>query len=615
MAELKDAVEEVSQNVQTSTSSESAKDSPEATPPPSESPGEEGDDQEFETPYLKEVRDLFRQIVVTEENLGLYPAQSKVVKDSIAKLFTVATDCLEKAGTLRLQLGPEHIVYEDEAVYSEPERAKSLAFRIYKDGVREISIIPDATLEELTSFVTCLKESRKVDDDEDDFITLFWEKDCTHIQMQLADDYLSTEDLPDVPQSGEAVSGVIIQRFKVPNDEKERLQDALEKRQADDQGDATFEISEEEAAGIREMVQNEEAYFPLFDFVDILLEVMIRNPDPESFSKSVKMLRTIISALIEDLDFERAAHLMNKLSAEAHPGLTESHRRQLRDMLETFTDKQTFTVLETFLSENDKLAVNHPVFMLMKAFPRAAVETLCSFLRFPKHAQAVSNVLIDIGTGAAGSLAKYLSDPDPLIVRAMIGVLLETDGEQSVNHIAKALKHPDESVRIHGAKTILEKGDASVAPLFIPLLSENSKQLLNLALLCFGKFSCPEAYDHFCALIKNRSFNILDQKRQVHCFKALLKASYSKGIEFIKGTVLKWTFCLTQSSRDKKGAALTALGAFESKATRETLEKFAAKEKSPLAQVARRALKELEARKEQAEKSQPPKKTAEVQSV
>ena len=74
MAELKDAVEEVSQNVQTSTSSESAKDSPEATPPPSESPGEEGDDQEFETPYLKEVRDLFRQIVVTEENLGLYPA-------------------------------------------------------------------------------------------------------------------------------------------------------------------------------------------------------------------------------------------------------------------------------------------------------------------------------------------------------------------------------------------------------------------------------------------------------------------------------------------------------------------------------------------------------------
>ena len=572
---------------------------------------------ELQTPYLREVQDFFRQLIVTEKNLGLYPAHSKVVRESQVKLFKTTQKCLEATGPLRLQLNQNAFVYEEEDVYHEPEKSKSLSFRIYKDGVREINVLPDVTLDEVNAFVQCLKEARKVDEDEDDFITLFWEKDCTNIHVQLADDFINDEDLPEVPENRSVLSAVRLQRFKIPKQEKERLNQALEARKEEEDSDSTFEITEEESENIRKMALSEESYFPLYDFVDILLEVMVKNPDASAFSMSVKMLRTIISAVVEDLDFERAAYLMKKLSEEAHPGLTEGHRHQLREMLQTFTDKQTLNFLDNFLSEHDKLAVDHPIFRFMMSYPKSATESFCMFLRHQRHVRGLTKVLIHLGTGSSSTLAKHLNDPDPLIVRAVIGILLETDKKQAIQHLGKALKHPDESVRVHAAKTIMEKGDASIGSLFLPLLEETSKQLLNVALQFFSKVSLPEAYDRLEALVKTRTFNILDQKRQRLCFKALLRASYSRGYEFISRTVLKRSLFTTKAKKEKQSTALLALSTVDTFQVRELLEKFAGKKKGPLAAAARRALNELNTRqKKRAQmKREHKQKSTEVGSV
>ena len=48
--------------------------------------GKSDDDDGLDTPYLQEVREIFRQLVITEKNLGLYPAFSRVVKESLEKL-------------------------------------------------------------------------------------------------------------------------------------------------------------------------------------------------------------------------------------------------------------------------------------------------------------------------------------------------------------------------------------------------------------------------------------------------------------------------------------------------------------------------------------------------
>ncbi|HLU48486.1 MAG TPA: hypothetical protein VK116_10390, partial [Planctomycetota bacterium] len=200
----------------------------------------------------------------------------------------------------------------------------------------------------------------------------------------------------------------------------------------------------------------------------------------------------------------------------------------------------------------------------------------------------------ELGTGNAAALAKHLDNPDPLIVRAMIGILLEADREGATEHLARALSHPDEDVRAHAAQSILDHADEKCSNLFVPLLAERSRRLLTIALQYFAKFAAPDAYEHVETLIRSRLFGVLDAKRQRLCFVALLKSSFSRGMEFIGNRVLRWRFSMTALSRARKSAALLALGAVESEQARAILERYAQLEHSALGSVARRSLRELD---------------------
>lgn len=545
-------------------------------------------------PYLREVRELVRQLAIAEKNFTLYPSFSRVVSECLAKLHAFARDFLSTLGDLRLEATQERLLYKGNSVYEEPEQAKSLSFRLHKDGVREVSFSPEVTLEELRDFLVCLKEARKTDEEDDDFVTMFWEKDAHNIELRLADDLLSEEEIPEVPEARSLLGQFPLERFELSPGEKEALERAAEAREAENDASSPFEITDEEAAKIRELVAAEARYIPVLDFADVLLEVMMRTQGTENLSQPVKMLRAIIASLIEDLDFERAALLMEKFSGDSYPALSEQHRRLLREMLETLTDRQTLIILETYLKEHDRLGPQHPIFHLMRAFPRSAAKHFCPFLKYEKHVAGVSQTLVHLASGQLQEYAKYLEDPDPIIVRAMIGVILEADKEAPVQRIAKALSHPDETVRISCAKAILEKGDSSSAPLFLPLLKDRNAQLRNMALEFFVKFPCPEAFEKLRELATGSAFWSLDAKRKRLCFSAILKSAPGRGLDFIARRVLRWPFCLGELSREKKTAAMEALALSGSEPARELLERWASRRWNKLSSVAERCLRTME---------------------
>lgn len=549
---------------------------------------------EEEKKLVREVEELIRTFLVTEKNFNLYPTYGRVVQGSLDKLFKSFEEFFSKDDCLVFQVNSNELRYRDQPVYVEEDRRKSLSFRLYKDGIRDLVFLSDLQRDELEAFLSCIKEARTLEDDEADFVTLFWEKDCAGIQIHLADDYITKEDLPEMTGGAELRQEDHRYRFRIPPEEKQRLSKILESRRADD-GDSTFELSEAELEGLRSLVAQEANYFAIFDFVDILQELMVRSPESEVVSRSVKMIRTLISSLVAELDFEHAAQLMRKLYEEAHPSLKEGSKRHLKEMLASVADKQTLIVLETFLKENPKLPKGHGVFKLLRAFPPSAADDFCAFLSIQPHLQSIVEVLVQLGEGRPEVFAKHLEDPDPTVACAMVDIILRTDKEAPLRTIEKAIRHPVETVRLHVAKALVEHGDESVSQAFVPLLQESSCQLLNLALQFFIRHTVSDAYESLEGLTRSRSFYSLDPRRQQLCFKALLKASPEGGLHFIRNRVLKWRFSLSKAERQRKSSALLALALHESPAAEEALDRFARLKRSPLSSVAQRALKERQA--------------------
>ncbi|HVR76387.1 MAG TPA: HEAT repeat domain-containing protein [Planctomycetota bacterium] len=551
--------------------------------------------EESAPPFLSEVKDFIRLLVVAEKNYQLYPVKGKVVQQSLQSLFaSLVTFHREADQSLAISVAEYEILYEDVVVLHDDKRAKSLPNRLYKDAVKRITFLRDVTIEELSDFLSCFKDSRHADDVEDDFGTLFWEKDCTHIDLEITDEFNEDEaDAEIVLPSTTFASNFDPERFGIGDEEADELREMVSNRRtANPDGDSTFELTQEEVERIGQLTIEEKAYFPLYDFVEILLEFIAQGHDAKRLNQAIKLIRTIIFALIESLDFEHATGLLTRLTAGDHPGITDAHRLHLTEMARSLCDKATLQTISTFLKENAEIPRSHDVFSLMKAMHRDVVPHFCEFLTLQQHIPGITDVLLHLGVGCSGIFAEYLTNPEPMVVRAIIHVLLKTDREGAVQRIAIALKHPDEGVRLQAAKSMMEFGDLKSAPLLVHLLRERSRNLIILGIHFFSRTSCPAAFDDLVNLIKSARFADFDSLRQEQCFKALVLAKPAEAFEFIAGHVLRWRISLGNASVARKSAALKSLKQRADDGSHVLLERFARKKRGPLGSVARQILKE-----------------------
>ncbi|MEM7261786.1 MAG: hypothetical protein AAF488_07315, partial [Planctomycetota bacterium] len=140
---------------------------------------------------LAAVTEIFRQFPVAEKNVRLFPLENQVVRDSMSALMRSFGDFFRlRWEPIRLRVTEADILYEGESVYHDPDKANSLAFRLHKDGLKEIRFLTDLEERELLGFLTTFREVQTVDSDEDDFVTLLWEKDLDQIQFFALDDFV-----------------------------------------------------------------------------------------------------------------------------------------------------------------------------------------------------------------------------------------------------------------------------------------------------------------------------------------------------------------------------------------------------------------------------------------
>ncbi len=544
------------------------------------------------TPQGHAVKDLIRALGIAEKNYQLYPIHGRVVEQSLAAMAEALKSAFQAAESpIELHVTQQDLHYAGEVVYHEEARAKSIANRLYTDTVRKLSFSEGATVEELTALLSCFREARDAGEDGDDFSTIFWAKETRHISIETAEDFTTEEALAILPVSIDSTTPIEPEKLKLSDSEERSLREALANRPSQEQdGDSTFELTPEELAQIQGMIAAEEEYFPMYDFIDLLLEHMARSQDSKGFQGIVKVVASILEKMIGSFDFEHAMGLMARLSEPKGDTLSEQQRVTVQAVSQGLCNKQTFLSLSSFLKETSHLPKDHDVFRFMRSLGREALPHLCGLLAYAAHAPAVSEVLIAIGSGCGEVFSQFLMNEDPQIVRSMVQVILKTDRTNPVERVAAALRHPDEGVRIHTAKTLLDHGDVKAAQQFVQLLKGDSRPLANLAIQFFAKLPSPGAFEDLRWFIESKKFVDLDTQRQEQVFRALMLANPSAALRYFSEVVLRWRITLGKVSARKKTAALRALAIQPKEGAIALLERFSSSKNGALGPVARRVL-------------------------
>lgn len=113
----------------------------------------------------------------------LYQGQGAIVDRMLDELQNVA-EAMLGGGPVVVRVASIGIVFQGRRVTEDAKRVPYL-FRLFCDGVRELTFLPELTREELQSLVEVLASDPKAG--LDDMVTLLWRKNLTHIRYYAAD--------------------------------------------------------------------------------------------------------------------------------------------------------------------------------------------------------------------------------------------------------------------------------------------------------------------------------------------------------------------------------------------------------------------------------------------
>ncbi len=142
------------------------------------------------------VREILRLLVKTQKAQRLYDSKNAVAERLELDLYERLAAFVSEESEVQLTVLESQVLCDGAVVFESGDRTDSLAFLLYRDGIRRLSFSPGLELQELRSFLRCLNRVAVFTNDQDDLVTLLWEQDFHSIRYFAIEELARRDSLP-----------------------------------------------------------------------------------------------------------------------------------------------------------------------------------------------------------------------------------------------------------------------------------------------------------------------------------------------------------------------------------------------------------------------------------
>ncbi|MCA1828662.1 MAG: hypothetical protein ABR567_12850 [Myxococcales bacterium] len=147
----------------------------------------------------------------------LYDPQNEAVRRFLQEYRDAVAAFLAAHGALDLEVRQFELAYKGEVVHSEKDREKSLAYRLFRDGIRRLTIEPGASWDEQLKLLEILSvRFIGVRQQEEDVVTLLTRAAFKSIEFTAATGLVAAEKDEDAPVRKKAAAGAFPPDFDGP---------------------------------------------------------------------------------------------------------------------------------------------------------------------------------------------------------------------------------------------------------------------------------------------------------------------------------------------------------------------------------------------------------------
>jgi len=428
---------------------------------------------------------------------------------------------------LILQIERFSIRYENNVIYEETEKDISIAFRLFRDGIREIRFTEGITSDEILIFLEIVSRSER---DQDIALNL-WECDFSHISFYV------------VEEEEEKLVYSIPQMPKLEINYDEAVKGVLTKEKIEFTDKISADITPEELRRLKSVIDENEKQITIGIIVSTLIDVLKKIQSQEIIDSLIEILELSINSS----DFYNACLIVNQLWNYADINLITRIENEAMIIgfagLPDILDDQSFNDFIALVGFFSKKSVPHFISILKNIKNQGRLSTLQDRLAY-------------ICQGDPSPLLEFLKNPDLKIMTSAITILGIIKNRSVIPQLKTLMMHPSSLVRIAIIDAFTELGEVKMIADF---LDDPEADVRIKALQSLERVSYPTIYQRLIKTIKNRNFLKLNYNEQKAYFNCLVANRDNRLIKHLEQVLFKWIFFGKQKYLIKRQLAAQAL--------------------------------------------------------
>ena len=480
------------------------------------------------------------------------------------------------------------LLWRDREVYAKPLSPDNFAFRFFKDGVRQVALLPGVEEGELAEFIEILARSQPAHDD--DLLATLWHRDFTTVRIEYVD---VTEDVGDeVPRPNRnAGAGDSLEDMT-------EIEAVLESGEVTEEEAAEFsniKLGEPDLLYLKREMETEWAR-PVVHDVTLALLDQFEMRDRERRRQVVDILRGLLPRLLAARDFGNVALIVNELQLLANK--TGENDTQdlvtslLRDMSEAMAEMVSAVAAEEASPAADELAA------LVGALQAEAIPTLVRAIPAVPDRQTRDRLTaaLDRLVGAnPGYVVDLLTAEDPMLAAEaarIVGRLGLTEAEPDLLELSR---RPEDVTRQAAIEALALLGSAAGAEALTAALVDSAREIRLAAVNAIGAVRPEGAISLLGGLVAQSNLADRDQGEQMAFIRAYATVGGEGAVPLLAKILNGRKWWGGRHSPALRACVARGLALVGTPQARSVLQKAATDRAAPVKSAVRVALKALDA--------------------
>ena len=544
---------------------------------------------------LASVTQLLKSLDRASKNVRTFGQRNSVAQKFFDQFYTEITAHLTQFNVLTFIVQKDGLFFTEKLVYGSQTGGASdnFAFKLYGDGIREITFHRDISAEDVLFFFDALWDSGGAPGTEDDdVVTRLWDKNLPTLTIVTADEVMKISERDSVltPQ-GKAPLGNTLRDIiaHVKAKEAKETNEAQQQKPRFSSGVTGYEVSELELAALAKEIAVESSRDSMLYVLDVLTAVLSSERSPDLLNKLFEIYGGILKSLVQVGHWSTMEHTLGLLSeAEAvRPDLTEEHKKTIHNLFEQLGSPEIVGWIETYLNTADMPRTDGlpSIFLMMKPTAAPALCTLLGNLEQPAHQTLVMNALMELAKGTPEIVARHLADRRPTFVKNLLGIIARWNDPRLADNVEKILRYPDPLIRREAVRTLAILRPSGTATKLIPLMNDPNEgvRLATLKSLLTGNYSAP--FSNWESIVAAETFGDRLPVEKRNIFHAMRATSGDEAVPYWTSLLTEWGWTNRKKREDLALMAVDALGKLGSPAAQAALEAGVKKGTAPVKQA------------------------------